>query len=232
MLISHNYVIVNNAIIRWGGGSLRQPRSRKLQLSRRSGDRWIARIWVRHLFFRIDLDAPAGAPIYARGAKVSALGSGAERPPPGPRRNVARRQVPEPRTRLETGSNDVPEGSCCPVRSSAIRKEAARCVPNPCQARQDVGVRRSSSRQQRKSIPKLKPTPRRDKPRPRKPHAYARFGSPRKQPRTLHSARRRQRRRLNLRRPRAFHALAPSPSEPRHRVHFSWAEALVFFGRG
>jgi hypothetical protein len=79
---------------------------------------------------------------------------------------------------------------------------------------QAVGVRRSSSRRQRKSIPKLRPPPLHGKPRPRKRRAYAHFGWPRKQPtRILQIAPPRQRRPGDLSRADAFEDLRSQPRQ-------------------
>ena len=76
-------------------------------------------------------------------------------------------------------------------------------------------MRRSSSRRQRKSIPKLRPTPLHGKPRRRKRRAYAHFGWPRKQPtRILQIAAPRQRRPGDLSRAGAFENLRPPPQNP------------------
>ncbi len=69
-------------------------------------------------------------------------------------------------------------------------------------------MRRTSSRQQRRSIPKLRPTPPHGKPRPRKRRAYAHFGWPRKRPtRILQIATRRQRKPVDLSRAGALQDL-------------------------
>ena len=115
-----------------------------------------------------------------------------------PERSRGAGQVQSP-TQYSAGyprvSNGAPGSRCCPVRLSTYREEAAPMRSQPCRARQAVAVRRSSSRRQRKSIPKLRPTPLLRKPRPRKRRAYAHFGWPRKQPtRILQIATPRQRR--------------------------------------
>ena len=100
--------------------------------------------------------------------------------------------------------------STCPP----IERRPRQCIPNPCRARQAVGVRKSSSRQQRKSVPKLRPTPLHGKPRPRKRRAYAHFGWPRKQPtRRLQVATPRQRRSGDLSHAGAFEDLRPQPRQ-------------------
>ena len=135
-----------------------------------------------------------------------------------PKRSRGAGQVQSP-SRYSAGyprvSNGTPGSGCCPVRLTTYRKRPCQCVPNPCWARQAVGVRRSSSRRQRKSIPKLRPTPLHGKPRRRKRRAYAPFGWPRKQPtRILQIAARRQRRPEDLRRAGAFEDLRPQPQNP------------------
>jgi hypothetical protein len=135
-----------------------------------------------------------------------------------PERSRGAGQV-QSRSRASAGyprvSNGTPGSRCCPVRSSTYREEPHQCVPNPCRARQAVGVRRSSSRRQRKQLRKLRrPMIPHGKRRPRKRRAYARFGWPRKQPtRRLQVATPRQRRSGDLSHAGAFEDLRPQPRQ-------------------
>ena len=131
----------------------------------------------------------------------------------------------------------------CPVRSSTLRsstyrKEAAPMHPQPLPGEASRRRAEGSSRQQRKSIPKLRPTPLHGKPRPRKRRAYAHFGWPRKQPtRRLQVATPRQRRPGDLSRAGACEDLRPQPRQNSSKAQLrmaakasspssiSWAEA-------